>query len=277
MLKNLTSLAALALLIGVTITGCTESAVTSDLDIAAKKQNIDGTWRGNGAPSGSHFQFNMIGVENPKNFDLEQHDDNGRRMFVKIKGNTKIMLTASEAGSFDFDITDPDGTDGYAAFTLPVPDDDCDGVTDYSVFIRALGQPQNSAVLQSCYVDNWTGETYCADDQEFADDVDPISVERIAGQSKFENVSKDLLYVDYCASWSFNDLNDDGVMDDGEVTCDRWGVSPLFMDDNAGYLWDYENDGLRLVQFRFYPIPDYSRDGEDLICDPNTLTDVTPQ
>jgi hypothetical protein len=59
------------------------------------------------------------------------------------------------------------------------------------------------------------------------------------------NVSKDLLYVDYCLDW--NDLD--------PTVCDVVAQMPLFSNDLIQYFWDYDNTGLKLAQFRFYEVP----------------------
>jgi len=237
MLKRLTSLAAFALLI-TALVGCSESGVTSDLDVAgAKPQNEDGTWMGNGMPSGAHFNLNLIGV--PQEKDADMTGNNGHRIFVPLVGQTKIMLSEGE-----FEVLDANGTDGYAAFQLPNPDEDCDGVTEYSVFVRELGKPNGEAVIQSCYTDVVTGEEYCAADHDGG--VLEVYLSRETGKPKTTNVSKNLLYVDYCAEWTDNG--------DGTFTCDRWTITPLFGSDAENFFWKYDNDGLKLAQLRFYDV-----------------------
>ncbi len=188
---------------------------------------------GNGAPSGAHYNLNIIGV--PKGKTADMTGNNGHRIFVPLSGNTKILLTEGE-----FAVLDANGTDGTARFQLPNPDPDMDGTTSYSVYVRALGKPGGKAVIQSCYTDA-LGEEWCAAD--FAGGVDPITLERTKGKQTFQNVSRDLLYVDVCYAWDVN-----GV-------CTDIRQVPLFGDDTLGYLWDYQNDGLKLAQLRFYEIP----------------------
>ena len=63
-----------------------------------------------------------------------------------------------------------------------------------------------------------------------------LELVRDAGRSRFENVSKYLLYI-------YADLNGDGTLE----------RVPLFAETLRGYFWDYDNTGLKLVQLRFYP------------------------
>src|SRR5262245_17474130 len=76
---------------------------------------------GNGAPSGTHFNLNIIGVPKGKSADLSTND--GRRIFMPLEGRARINL----AEGADFAVLDANGTDGSAAFQLPNPDPDGDG------------------------------------------------------------------------------------------------------------------------------------------------------
>ncbi len=179
-------------------------------------------YAGNGAPSGSHYQLNIIGVPKAKSADMD--NNNGRRIFVKEEGKTRILL-----GEGDFAVLDANGTDGSAKFQLPAPDADNDGVTSYSVFARALGKPGGSAKMNTCATDPVTGDEICS--------LEVLHMERRKGKSSFENVSKELLYI-------YADL-------DGDGTVER---VPLFDDRLEEYLWEYDNQGLKVLQLRFYPI-----------------------
>jgi len=188
---------------------------------------------GSGAPSGAHYNLNIIGV--PKDKTADMTGNQGHRIFVKLEGKSKIMLSEG-----DFMVLDANGTDGNgAAFQLPNPDVDEDGTTEYSVYVRALGKPGGSAKMQSCYTDTTT-ETWCAVDIEGG--VSQIDITRTKGRSTFTNVSKDLLYVDVCLAV------------DLAGNCTDSKVMPLFSDELSEYFWDYDNAGLRLAQLRFYNV-----------------------
>jgi len=192
---------------------------------------------GNGAPSGAHYNLNIIGVSKDKTADMT--GNNGHRIFVKLWGaDTKILLTEG-----DFKVLDANGTDGTAKFQLPNPDPDQDGVTSYSVYVRALGKPGGYADMQTCYTDA-TG-TWCAVD--FAGGVSQITIERTKGKQLFTNVSKDLLYVDYCAAWDLTDPENPVCTDVDQV--------PLFGVEADEFFWDYDNYGLKVAQLRFYEVP----------------------
>jgi hypothetical protein len=206
-----------------------------------------GNETGNGAPSGAHYTLNIIGVDKGKTADMT--GNNGRRIFVGLGANgkpatSKILLSEGD----DFGVLDANGTDGVAEFELPNPDENADGKTEYSVFVRALGKPGGKATMQSCWDDQTTGETWCAVDYEGG--VEPVTVERTKrGVEKFVNVSQDLLYVDACVEW-----------DTYTGECLRTDQLPLFSDANGNtyddeqYFWQYDNQGLRVAQLRFYDV-----------------------
>jgi len=176
---------------------------------------------GNGAPSGAHYNLNIIGVPRAKTADMT--GDNGHRIFVPLWGNPKIMLTEGP----DFAVLDANGTDGEASFQLPNPDPNGDGTTVYSVFARALGTPGGKSLTTTCAIDPFDGAEVCS--------VITLTLERSKGKSTFDNVTKYLLYI-------YADIDGDGVLD----------RVPLFDSSLTGYFWDYDNQGLKLAQLRFY-------------------------
>ena len=182
-------------------------------------------WAGNGAPKGAHYNLNLIGVSKDKDADMT--GNNGHRIFVKLYGKSKIWLTEGP----DYEVLDANATDGNGGrFMLPNPDPDNDGVTEYSVYARALGKPGGSSTTTTCATDPTTVTEYCS--------IYSMVLVREKGKSSFDNVSRELLYI-------YADLDGDGLVE-------RY---PLFDDDLEGYFWDYDNKGLKLVQLRFYEIP----------------------
>lgn len=178
---------------------------------------------GNGAPSGSHYNLNLIGV--PQNKTADMTGNNGRRIFMPLFGKSSILLKEGP-----FSVLDANGTDGSASFQLPNPDPENDGITIYSVFARALGKPGGSAKMTTCATDPITGEVYCS--------LESLVAVRGTGKSSFSNVTKDLLYI-------YVDL-------DGDGTAERYN---LFNDALQDYFWSYDNNGLKLLQLRFYEVP----------------------
>ncbi len=179
---------------------------------------------GNGAPSGAHYNLNLIGV--PKNKSATMTGNQGHRIFMPLDGTARIGLAQGP----EFLVVDANGTDRDGAkFQLPNPDPENDGVTAYSVYARALGKPGGSASMTTCAIDPVTMEEVCS--------LQSMVVVRSKGGSKFENVSGDLLYI-------YADL-------DGDGTAERL---PLFDDRLQDYFWSYDNRGLKILQLRFYQI-----------------------
>jgi hypothetical protein len=181
------------------------------------------TSTGNGAPSGAHYSLNIIGVSKDKTAAMD--GNSGHRIFVPLWGKAKINLTQGEFGVLDANGTDADG----ATFSLPNPDPDGDGVTEYSVYARALGTPGGSSTTTTCATDVATGEEICS--------TESMVLVRNRGKSSFDNVSRELLYVYY-------DLDDDGTAE----------LIPLFDERLQDYFWDYDNKGLKVAQLRFYEV-----------------------
>jgi hypothetical protein len=184
---------------------------------------------GNNAPSGAHYNLNVIGMDRDQG--NPNPNGNGHRIFVKLWGNTRIMLTEG-----DFGVIDYNGLDGEATFSLPAADADCDGSSDYSAYVRGVGM-KGSSTIETCFVDKATGDLLCSGEE--------ITVIEGGKKPKFTNVSKSLLTVVF-------DADDDGDLE----------RTPLFGDDAYGYAWDYNNEGLRLAQFRFYDEYTLLNDGE---------------
>ncbi len=208
--------------------------------------------RGNGAPSGAHYNLNIICVPEEKTADME--GTQGHTIFVPCEGRTSINLIEGD----DFEVLDRNGTDGPASFQLPAADtgvidddpgvhDECTfedptpeapdsgdeffvcgtGVTVYSVFARALGNPGGGATVMLCGEDDLGNEVCSLDNL--------LELDASKRPGKFQNVTANLLYL-------YN------VEVDGKF----YKRIPLFSDVLQGYFWDYNNAGLKLLQLRFY-------------------------
>ena len=214
---------------------------------------------GNMAPSGKHYTLNILGKdwdkgdyaliwdETDENFNPVIKEDNGHRIFVKLGSDgdmkkTRILLYDSTQieGANYFQVLDADGTDGKAAFALPPPEtvvDETTGkVTDsaYTVWIRVLGPPRGQADMYSGFYDKSDGSTWVS--------MEVIDIRQSGGKvnrespPKFVDVTKELttIYVDW---------DRDGTVDE-RVN--------LFDDSAYQYFWDYDNQGIKHVQLRFY-------------------------
>lgn len=222
--------------------------------------SVDST--GNGTPSGQHFNLNIIGVNNPKTATMD--GSNGHVIFVPLTGKAKIELMESPEGE-DFGVLDANGTDGPAQFQLPDPGLDpyiigdvgeADTVSDYSVFVRPLGKPGGWATITTCadLLDSSFGDLL---PKNVAKEIKNssgsyggyASVEQVGqpitfrdkGNKDFENVTVELLTIVFEVEFEI-----DGVMMSELVRV------PIFDDSISGEYWEYDNNGLKLLQVRFY-------------------------
>ena len=216
------------------IMSCSKNEIqNSELEVTP----VNVTVNGNGAPSGPHYNLNIIGVDKEKTADMT--GNNGHRIFVSLWGKSKINLIEGD----DFKVLDANGTDGSASFQLPNPDPDGDKMTSYSIWIRALGKPGGKATITTCADADLTDDGYyevCS--------ADYLEVERKNGKPRFENVTRTLLTIYVEEDITFT--NDDG--EDVTIPAGRYTIfDPIFED----YFWDYDNNGLKLLQMRFYEVP----------------------
>ncbi len=183
---------------------------------------------GNGAPSGGHYNLNLIGKD--KTDILPSDTNNGHRIFVNLYGRSNIYLQ----NGTDFAVIDADATDGRGAFQMPAPNNQYDslgnyiGPGNYTVWIRAVGKPGGSGVITTCAIDPLTLEEVCSTDN--------VILMRTKGQQKFTDVTKELTTITY-----YN------------TTLGKYVTVDIFDPSLYGYLWDYDNNGLKTVQLRFYP------------------------
>jgi hypothetical protein len=172
---------------------------------------------GNGAPSGPHFDLNLIAVDKPKT----QSNSGGSVIFVLQNGTSIINL---QAGPFEV-LNDNATVKPGALFQLPAPT--TTGTFTYSVWARVVGTPGGSGAI--------TPE-FTVDGMTIVSTGSYIPMPH-NGKSKFRNVTSDLLFITYTN------------------TLGQTVTVPLFSNPLANYLWSYNNQGLKNIQLRFYQQP----------------------
>jgi hypothetical protein len=202
---------------------------------------------GNGAPSGAHYNLNIIGVENPKTSTLTGTDRH--TIFVALGSKNASVTSKIYLTQGDFQVCDGNALDAAydcsgnqiqgqgAVFQLPcntnIPADiTCAAGTvqaSYQVWGRALGKPGGSAIVTTCATDPTTGEVVCSTESTLN------SFVRNPGKQTFTNVT--------------NELTSIVVSFDGGLTYQRVA---LFSGGLQDFFWQYANSGLRLLQLRFY-------------------------
>jgi len=191
---------------------------------------------GNGAPSGGHYNLNILGKRDCTPADLTGSDRhtiqvllNGGQSAADINGTLALSLDKQNKiflqGGDSFQVIDGNGCDG-AIFQLPT--NAC-----YTAYARALGTPFGYANVTTCAVDN-NGTPLDPTDDVVVCSMDTLKLDRTKGGQKFQNVTKELTTITFVVS--------------GVVTTVQLFDSALY-----DYFWNYDNHGLRLAQIRFYP------------------------
>jgi len=211
------------------------------------------TFAQNGAPSGAHYNLNLLGKTNCAGDDLtdsNRHtiqvllnfsddpdadnivgDDPGN--IVTLDKRNKIFL----ASGTDFQVMDGNACDGGGAkFTLP-----SNVATAWEVYLRELGKPGGTGDIRTCGIDEGPDGVADTADDEVVCSSENVVLTRNTGKSTFRNVTKELTTMVIQI-----DVDGDGVLDEISI--------PLFDPLLYQYFWDYDNNGLRLVQLRFYPV-----------------------
>ncbi len=210
---------------------------------------------GNGAPSGTHYGLNIIGVPKDKTADMNNND--GHRIFVQLVGgedatklsgqtfNTinkvnKIFLFPAPTGE-SFRALDANATDSNGAqFQLPL-----DVSANWTVWVRALGKPGGQADMTTSATTAGADLVLGTADDEVICSMATLHVERTKN-AKFTNESAKLLFVTV-----------DVVLGSTLSTClgGATGTQTLSLFNAClqNYFWNYQNNGLKLLQLRFYP------------------------
>ncbi len=208
--------------------------------------------------TGAHYNLNIIGVQNRKTADMT--GSSGHTIFVNLEGKSKISLAEAPEGE-NFRVLDRNGTDGNGAkFQLPAADPDNTGTTVYSVYARPLGKPNGKAKMTTGATDPGPDGIFGTADDEVVYSICILELERTKGKPKFENVTQELLYI-YTDVWA--GPGTDGIAGTDDDVFDFLRV-PLFDDALEDYFWDYDNNGLKIVQLRFYPVPTTVPDAENI-------------
>lgn len=179
---------------------------------------------GNGAPSGAHYNLNIIGVSKEKTGGTWTND--GHRIFVPLQGKSNIWLQAGDS----FKVLDADGTDGSAKLQLLDPYPGNTTKATYQIYVRALGKPGGSAKMTSGFVDEYGNMWYS---------LESVTMTRTKGKTVFSDRTLELTTV-------YADITDDGI--DNPV---RYN---LFDNATYNYFWNYDNNGLKVLQLRMYMV-----------------------
>ena len=240
---------------------------------------------GNGAPTGAHYNLNIIGVENPKNSTLT--DSNRHTIFVALgKKDNAVQTNIYLVPGLEWKVCDGNGFDAAyncdgqglgggkvgAVFQLPcnqnlhdgdLIDHDGDPETPEIPAELVPCDPQD-AVPDLAY-EVWgraLGKPYggakmttCATETDFdAGNNGTVGDEVCSLESVlfFRTKGKQTFQNVTNELTSLVACFDPDPLDDvDEIECFRYA---LFSDEFIDWFWKYENQGLRLAQLRFYEI-----------------------
>ena len=211
----------------------------------------------NGMMSGGHYNLNIIGVARDK--PLPPMDGSNRHtIFVPLHSGgdvsrqVKIKFVVGE----NFQVLDGNATDDSEAI-IQVPYEYCDDLStgcydllSYYVFARGLGKPSpdvGAIVTAECEYakqavdDLGTSDLTCQDTLLMGS----FDVKRPKGQPKTYDIT-DIFRATGCL-----DINGSGTCDTGDLEFQNIWIFNI--PDLQSYMWDYDNNGLKLMQVRFYP------------------------
>ncbi len=178
--------------------------------------------------NGEHYNLNIIGVEKTKNpTALGWTNEDRHTIFVPLNGKTNIYLQQNES----FAVIDADGTDGSARFQL--------GAGYYEVYARALGKQGKWVIITP----NATYDDTVSINGTQMFDLGSIQLGH-NGKPKWERITGLFLVTVTLQNTVTGEL---------KTYTDEWifNIPELYE-----YWWDYDNHGQKLLQVRFYPVPE---------------------
>jgi hypothetical protein len=187
--------------------------------------------------NGPHYNLNIIGVSKDKVQDVPAWgNENRHTMFVPLERKTNIYMTQANATDADpdddFAVIDANGCDGRAAFEL--------APGYYEAYARAVGTPG--------------GKVNITPNAEFDIDGDGVAdtatTDFYLGSIELSHTKKPVwervtgLFIADVFLW-----NDDGTLFDSYSNTWIFDIPELL-----SYWWDYNNQGCKVLQVRFYPV-----------------------
>jgi hypothetical protein len=202
--------------------------------------------------SGPHYNLNIIGVDEGKTSTMT--NSNRHTIFVGLgRKNNPVTTNIWLQPGAEFRVCDGNGFDaardcsGVAfkpeggTFQLPCntsltydPATGCPAEVaqrSYTVWARALGKPGGSATAMTCATDKLTTEVVCST-------TNTLTLDRQKGKSAWTDATKQLTSL-------VADIDGDGDLE----------TVPLFGDGFQDFFWQWDSQGLKLAQLRFYSLP----------------------
>jgi len=205
--------------------------------------------------SGAHWNLNIIGV--PKDKTVPAMDNGGRHtIFVPLDSGADVgrKVTIEYVRGDKFAVLDGNATDDdYALIQVPYEYCDdyatgCEELLSFDVYAVGLGKPNRSAIVTAeCTYSKDVVDSVGTAGLECEDTLlmGSFEIERKKGPPKPVNITK-LFRVTGC-------LDQAGVVcvcDTGDLEFRNLWIFNI--EELVEYMWDYDNNGLKLMQTRFY-------------------------
>lgn len=207
--------------------------------------------------NGPHYNLNIIGVPKDKQVP-DMTGSNRHTIFVPLQSGDdvsrkiKIYFERNMEDPTKFRVKNGNATDDNEA-TILVPWEFCDdpvagcaNLISYNVYAVGLGKPNGYAIVSAeC---TFSEELVDKDDCTDALLMGSFEVRRTNG-GKNKPQRKDI--TDVFRATGCLDVDDSGMCDTGDIAfSDIWIFN---IEELLSYMWDYDNNGLKLMQVRFYP------------------------
>jgi hypothetical protein len=186
--------------------------------------------------NGTHYNLNIIGV--PHNKTVDMTDSSRHTIFVPLGANgdvksCRINVVRNVANPDKFEVLDGNATAGSATIAVPFQDN---GTLSFNVYATALGKPGGQANVDAAitFEDGTYGSLLMGS----------FALKEAKGNPKPVNIS------DIFRASGWIDVNGSGTEDTGDVSFDNVWV--FNVPTLLSYFWDYDNQGLKLMQVRFY-------------------------
>jgi hypothetical protein len=206
--------------------------------------------------SGPHYNLNFIGVSKDKTVP-SMEGSNRHTIFVPLDSGedvsrqVKIYFVIGE----DFQVLDGNATDDNEAY-IQVPYEycedyvtGCEDLLSYDVYAVGLGKPNGGAIITAeCTYDeevvNEDGDAGlgCTDTLLMGS----FDIDRVKGKPHRKNIT-DIFRATGCLDVG----GEEGVCDEGDLEFRNIWIFNI--EQLIEYMWDYDNNGLKLMQTRFYP------------------------
>jgi hypothetical protein len=204
--------------------------------------------------SGPHYNLNIIGVPHDKEAPMD--NNSGHRIFVPLQsgGDVPRQVKIKYVIGPDFKVLDANATDDNLA-VIQVPYEYCEDyeagcydLLSFDVYAFGLGKPGGSAIVTAeceytkTVVDpDGTLGLECEDTLLLGS----FEVTRTKGKPKQVDITN-IFRVTGCLDLG----GEEGVCDTGDLEFRNLWIFNI--EQLANYMWDYDNNGLKLMQIRFY-------------------------